>query len=78
MLRTLLISAVLMLAAPSLAEDSHPAPEQRAPDSLLRFDFAPPPAPQCCKVCRKGKACGDTCIARSKTCRVGPGCACDA
>jgi hypothetical protein len=31
----------------------------------------------CCKVCHKGKACGDTCIARNKTCSVGPGCACD-
>ncbi len=32
---------------------------------------------QCCKICRKGKACGDTCIARSRICRVGPGCACN-
>lgn len=32
----------------------------------------------CCKVCRKGKPCGDTCIARSKTCHVGRGCACAA
>lgn len=31
----------------------------------------------CCKVCSTGKACGNTCIARWKTCRVGPGCACD-
>lgn len=32
---------------------------------------------ECCKICRKGKACGDSCIAREKTCQVGPGCACD-
>lgn len=32
---------------------------------------------ECCKVCTTGKACGDTCIAREKTCRVGVGCACD-
>lgn len=32
---------------------------------------------QCCKVCRKGKACGDSCISKSKTCNVGSGCACD-
>ncbi len=32
----------------------------------------------CCKVCRKGKACGNSCIARSKTCHKAPGCACDA
>ena len=31
----------------------------------------------CCKVCRKGKACGDTCIDASKTCNVGRGCACN-
>jgi hypothetical protein len=35
-------------------------------------------APQeCCRVCHKGKACGDSCISRSKTCHKGPGCACD-
>jgi hypothetical protein len=31
----------------------------------------------CCKVCRAGKACGDSCIARDKTCHKGRGCACD-
>jgi hypothetical protein len=31
----------------------------------------------CCKVCSKGKACGDSCISRSYTCRKGTGCACD-
>ncbi len=31
----------------------------------------------CCKICSAGKACGDSCIARSKTCHKGKGCACD-
>lgn len=31
----------------------------------------------CCKTCRKGKACGNSCISRDKTCRKGVGCACD-
>jgi hypothetical protein len=31
----------------------------------------------CCKVCRAGKACGDSCIARDKVCHKGKGCACD-
>jgi hypothetical protein len=31
----------------------------------------------CCKVCKKGKACGDSCISRDKECHKGPGCACD-
>lgn len=30
----------------------------------------------CCKVCKEGKPCGDTCIAKSETCHVGTGCAC--
>jgi hypothetical protein len=30
----------------------------------------------CCKVCTKGKPCGDTCISQDKICHVGPGCAC--
>lgn len=35
-------------------------------------------AASCCKVCRKGKACGNSCISRSYSCHKGPGCACDA
>lgn len=35
------------------------------------------PNQYCCKTCRKGKACGDSCIADEKTCHKGPGCACD-
>lgn len=32
----------------------------------------------CCKVCREGKACGDSCISASLTCHQPPGCACNA
>ncbi len=32
---------------------------------------------ECCKICKKGKACGDSCIARDKQCNEPPGCACD-
>ena len=31
----------------------------------------------CCKICSKGKACGNSCIARWKTCHKGKGCACN-
>jgi hypothetical protein len=31
----------------------------------------------CCRVCTKGKACGDSCINVSFTCHKGPGCACN-
>lgn len=40
---------------------------------------APEQIAACCKICRKGKACGDSCIRRDYTCRKGKGkgCACD-
>jgi hypothetical protein len=31
----------------------------------------------CCRICRTGKACGNSCISSTKTCRAGPGCACN-
>ena len=35
------------------------------------------PRRTCCKICRKGKACGNSCISRRYTCRKPPGCACN-
>ncbi len=35
-----------------------------------------PPPNTCCKVCRASKACGDSCISRSKVCTKSAGCAC--
>jgi hypothetical protein len=35
------------------------------------------PREQCCKVCSKGKACGNTCIRRAYECHQGRGCACN-
>lgn len=35
------------------------------------------PRDRCCRVCGKGKACGDSCIQASLTCHKGRGCACD-
>lgn len=32
--------------------------------------------PDCCKLCRTSQACGDSCIAFTKTCTKEPGCAC--
>ena len=31
----------------------------------------------CCKICRQGKACGNSCISADKVCHQPPGCACD-
>jgi len=35
------------------------------------------PAAQCCKICDKGQACGNSCISRAKVCHKGRGCACN-
>lgn len=35
------------------------------------------PASKCCRICGKGKACGNSCISRSYNCHKGRGCACD-
>jgi len=35
-------------------------------------------SPACCRVCTRGKACGNSCINRTYQCRQPPGCACDA
>lgn len=35
------------------------------------------PSGGCCKVCTTGKACGNSCISRTKTCHKGAGYACD-
>jgi hypothetical protein len=63
------------------ANDAPPAhglaPLQRAPAAGASTLLSSPSA-ECCKVCRKGKACGNTCIAREKDCHQPPGCACDA
>lgn len=32
---------------------------------------------KCCKVCKQGKACGDTCIDVNATCNTPGGCACN-
>ncbi len=39
--------------------------------------FAAPAPGLCCKVCHTGKACGNSCIARTKICRRPTGCACN-
>lgn len=31
----------------------------------------------CCMTCTTGKACGNSCIAKDKTCNKGAGCACN-
>jgi len=51
-----------------------PSPTLARPAPVRRAIETAPSA--CCKVCRKGKPCGNSCIARDRRCRKGPGCAC--
>ena len=48
-----------------------------APEPSVRPARRPPAKKPCCRVCRTGKACGNGCIARNRTCRQPPGCACN-
>jgi hypothetical protein len=35
------------------------------------------PRSQCCRICEKGRACGNSCIHATFNCYKGRGCACD-
>ena len=50
------------------------------PSTIRQSPPSNPPATtrNCCRYCRKGKACGNSCINRSYTCHRGQGCACNA
>lgn len=57
---------VSWVSDPPLAEKP---PEESADDCT--------PRDECCRVCKKGKACGDSCIQKALTCHQEDGCACD-
>jgi hypothetical protein len=61
-------------ASPGLNVSSAALPLVHASARLLSSDAFPA---SCCMVCSKGKACGNSCISRSKQCHQPPGCACD-
>jgi len=74
---TVTLIAAAFLAAGPLSAAGETAVQARSWQTLLPESAQTVPA-ACCKTCRKGKACGDSCISRTKTCRKPPGCACDA
>jgi SH3-like domain-containing protein len=59
---------VMRLGTPTPTLRTAPPQPAIAPTAVRR---------NCCKICTKGKACGDSCINRNYTCRQPPGCACD-
>ncbi len=70
-----------LLASSALAADGSAVCEPTLEQSsriTATARLAPQQLAACCKICRKGKACGNSCISRTKTCSKGKGCACDA
>ena len=49
-----------------------------APQVVRDRMTAPTTPATCCTTCKKGKACGNSCISAKKTCHKPKGCACDA
>lgn len=62
-------------AAQQELQRNPPAPTPRALFSTPINSTTPSPR-SCCRVCSAGKPCGNSCIARNKTCRQPAGCAC--
>ena len=66
--------ALLLVAAPLLEAHADQAPlmTRALPMSTAQT------APQCCRMCQKGKPCGDGCISAERQCKKDQGCACSA
>ncbi|TCO69750.1 hypothetical protein [Rhodovulum euryhalinum] len=69
--------ALAVSGGPALAVDKAQVAPRGVADWLQRLSQERIVPAYCCKVCRKGKACGDSCISRAYNCRKPPGCACD-
>jgi len=71
----------LSLAAqsPSLALTLSEAPRSDVSEAVLALNISQGEALSrtCCKICRRGKACGNSCINKAYTCHRPAGCACD-
>lgn len=61
----------------SPAQQPETITEQTFLNRMIELQFPEVISQACCKMCRKGKACGDSCISRLKQCHKGVGCACD-
>lgn len=70
------VAAALLFAAAGLTAQPDLLSILR-PGAVPNLSPVPVPVQGCCKTCRAGKACGNSCISREKACNVGPGCACD-
>jgi hypothetical protein len=70
----LLAVLVLLSSAPAFAADHTPWFDKSAP--FGRLQELAQRGDRCCMHCKKGKPCGNSCIATNKKCHQPPGCAC--
>lgn len=91
--RLLAMLAALLLSFDALAAEPPVEPTDSSPPAIYFADLEASAACEplvldampdeailaqgCCRVCRTGKACGNSCINRSYTCHQPPGCACN-
>jgi hypothetical protein len=71
--RVAMVLTMLFVASPVTelrAEQERGLPELNLP--VLTADTPK----QCCRVCRRGKVCGNGCISQERQCTKEPGCAC--
>ena len=77
-LRSALGAASVMTCAIAFSAESSEAalsgPDERTSNAVVLQCI---PQEQCCKICSRGRACGNTCISASKNCHKGRGCACN-
>jgi len=78
MYRLVTVVAASLIVSGGLCLAQAPKEERVPPSERTRVPPASERARTCCKVCRKGKACGNSCINAAYTCHQPPGCACDA
>jgi hypothetical protein len=82
-IRTWLLAVLMLIGGPVadvMAQQAPDPPARREPDRKpAEKPSKPAEKPQsCCRVCSKGKACGNSCISRRFVCHKPSGCACDA
>jgi hypothetical protein len=70
---TALVLALLLMTAPHVGAQADQAPAMTIPITTTQTT-----PQQCCRICKKRKACGDGCISAERQCKKDQGCACSA
>lgn len=81
------LTFLFLLTLEDMTGPRRPEPDRQSIPAILEVQTSEPPEEEsdeectpradCCRVCKKGKACGDSCIQEILTCHKEDGCACD-